>query len=84
MTGIEQHIPDLSEKELERLHANAVRLAQSGTPVQRQQAEALLPPVGAALESHRAQRASTQREARRNSARTKATVGHSSKENPDE
>lgn len=84
MAGIEQRIPDLSEQELERLHANAVRLAQSGTPVQRQRAEALLPPVGAALESHRTAHASTQRDTRRTSAKTKAIVGNSSKENPDE
>lgn len=41
--GIDQRVPDLSGKELEGLHANAVRLAQSGTPVRPHQAEALLP-----------------------------------------
>ena len=40
---IDQRIPDLSDKELESLQANAVRLVDSGSPIQRQQAEELLP-----------------------------------------
>ncbi len=49
MVEIDQRIPDLSDKELESLHANAVRLAASGSQLQRQQAEHLLPLLGAAL-----------------------------------
>ena len=44
---IDQRIPDLSDKELENLHANAVRLEQSGTQIQRQHAERLLPLLSA-------------------------------------
>lgn len=54
---IEDRIPDLSEGELQNLHANAVRLAQSGTPQQREHAERLLPLVAEALERHRAAKA---------------------------
>ncbi len=63
-TGIEQRIPSLSDEELESLHANAVRLAQSGTPVQRGQAEELLPLLGAALEERRATHAASKARAR--------------------
>lgn len=72
--GIDQRIPDLSDKELEQLHANAVRLAQSGTPAQRQQAEQLLPLLGTALDERRAARAAVSSEKRRDSARRKAVA----------
>lgn len=72
--GIDQRIPDLSDKELEQLHANAVRLAQSGTPAQRQQAEQLLPLLGAALEERRAARAAASGEKRRDTTRRKAVA----------
>ncbi|HVK80527.1 MAG TPA: hypothetical protein VM915_07930 [Verrucomicrobiae bacterium] len=49
--SIDQRIPDLSDKELDTLHANAVRLAESGSVQQRQQAEGLLPLIGAELET---------------------------------
>jgi hypothetical protein len=62
--GIEDRIPDLSDKELESLHANAVRLAESGTQQQRQQAETLLPLLGAALEERRQTRVAAQTEKR--------------------
>jgi hypothetical protein len=62
---MDQRIPDLSDKELESLHENAVRLAQSGTERQRQQAESLLPLIDAQLEARRAARAETQAETRR-------------------
>jgi hypothetical protein len=65
---IDQRIPDLSDKELENLHANAVRLAQSASPQQRQQAENLLPLLGAELEERRKLRASAS-QARRRSAK---------------
>lgn len=53
---IDQRIPDLSDKELESLHANAVRLAQSGTERQQRQAENLLPMIGDQMETRRAAR----------------------------
>jgi len=54
---IDQRIPDLSDKELETLRANALRLAGSGTTQQQQQAESLLPLLEAALSERRAARA---------------------------
>ena len=49
--SIDQRIPDLSDKELDTLHANAVRLAESGSVQQRQQADSLLPLIGAELDA---------------------------------
>jgi hypothetical protein len=69
---IGDRIPDLSDKELEHLHANAVRLQASGSAIQRQQAEELLPLLGAALEQRRLARVSAQTEARRANAKKKA------------
>ena len=66
--GIDQRIPDLSDKELETLHANAVRLAQSGTQMQRQHAEELLPLLGATIEERRLARVATSTRARRASS----------------
>lgn len=80
MAGIDQRIPDLSDKELEQLHANAVRLAQSGTQVQRQRAEELLPLIGAAMEERRAARAAAGGEKRRVAVRRKAVA--TAKEEP--
>jgi hypothetical protein len=80
--AIEDRIPDLTDKELERLHANAVRLAQSGTPAQREQAERLLPLVRAALEARTAARAATQRKTRAATAKGKGAVNKTAKDNP--
>ena len=66
---IEERIPDLSDKELENLHANAVRLAESGTDRQRAQAERLLPLLSAAVEERRVARLAAQQDRRRESAR---------------
>lgn len=77
---IEQRIPELSDKELESLHANAVRLAQSGTEAQRRQAEGLLPQLGAAMEERRAARALETAERRRASVKRKATSASAPKE----
>jgi hypothetical protein len=63
--GISDRIPDLSDKELEHLHANAVRLKDAGSAIQRQQAEELLPLLGAALEERRLARVAAQTETRR-------------------
>jgi hypothetical protein len=62
--GMDQRIPDLSDKELESLHANVLRLLDSGTALQRQQAESLLPLIGAQLESRQAIKAEAQAEKR--------------------
>jgi hypothetical protein len=69
--GIEERIPELSDRELESLRANAVRLGASGTPAQRQQAETLLPLLGAALEERRLARVAVQAETRRANAKRK-------------
>jgi hypothetical protein len=62
---MDRRLPDLSDKELENLHANAVRLAQSGTPTQRQQAENLLPLIGIQIEARNKARAEKLAETRR-------------------
>jgi len=64
-------IPDLSDKELETLHANAVRLKDFGSVRQRQQAEELLPLLDAAPEGRRLARIATQADTRRSIARGK-------------
>lgn len=69
--AIGDRIPGLSDKELESLHANAVRLRDSGSAIQRQQAEELLPLLGAALEERRLARVAAQVETRRATARGK-------------
>lgn len=69
---IDQRIPDLSDKELENLHANAVRLEQSGTQQQRQRAEELLPLLVAALEQRREARTAALKTQRRASVKRKA------------
>lgn len=79
MTEIDQRIPDLSDKELERLHANAVRLQESGTPKQREQAASLLPLVAAALEQRRAVKAETQAETRRVATEKRAVTRKAAK-----
>lgn len=72
--GIAERIPDLSDKELENLHTNAVRLAQSGTQAQRQQAEALLPLIGAAMEERRQTRATTAAKTRKTATKRAAVA----------
>lgn len=62
---IQERIPDLSDKELESFHANALRLAQSGTPMQRQRAEEALPLLAAALDERRQTRSAATSQVRR-------------------
>ncbi|MES1156447.1 MAG: hypothetical protein ABUL73_01595 [Alphaproteobacteria bacterium] len=81
---IDRRIPDLSDKELENLHANAVRLAQSGTPEQKRQAEKLLPLIGATLEERRVARAAAQAEKRRSKGQRSAIVSRNLKGDADE
>ena len=77
---IEQRLPELSDKELENLHGNAVRLAQSGSPAQRRQAEALLPLIGAELESRSAARSAAQKLSRRAAAERQGVLRKAMKE----
>lgn len=69
--AIADRIPDLSDKELEQLRHNAVRLQTSGSPAQRQQAEELLPLLGAALEERRLARVAANAKTRRANAARK-------------
>jgi hypothetical protein len=54
---IEERIPDMTDKELENLRANAVRLAQTGSVKQKPEAERLLPLIDAAMESRKSDKA---------------------------
>ncbi|MBK6704137.1 MAG: hypothetical protein IPG56_10560 [Caulobacteraceae bacterium] len=72
--GIADRIPDMSEKELESLRANAERLKDSGSAIQRQQAQELLPLLGPALEEKRAERVAVQTETRRVNTEKRATA----------
>jgi len=78
----DQNLSDLSDKQLEDLHADAVRMAQSGTPAQRRQAEDLLPLLGAVLEQRRAASATTRSDNARVTARRDAIVGRGQKDGP--
>ena len=77
---IEQRLPELSDKELENLHGNAVRLAQSGSPAQRRQVETLLPLVGAELESRSVARSATHKLSRRTALKRKGAIRQALKE----
>jgi|GEM_PF-3164446 len=79
MTEIDQRIPDLSDKELERLHANAIRLKDSGSAKQREQAESLLPLLGVALEERRVARTAAQAETRRAAVEKRASAKKTAK-----
>ena len=72
--AIGDRIPDLSDKELESLHTNAGRLKDSGSAIQRQQAEELLPLLGAALEERRLARVAAQTETRRANVEKRASA----------
>ncbi|MGD9816430.1 MAG: hypothetical protein AB7Q23_04280 [Hyphomonadaceae bacterium] len=76
---IGDRIPDLSDQELESLHANAVRLLGSGSVQQRRQAEELLPLLDAALEERRTAKAAAQVEARRAATEKRTTAKRDSK-----
>ena len=72
--GISDRIPDLSDKELESLHTNALRLKDAGSSIQRQQAEELLPLLGAALEERRLARVAAHTETRRANVEKRASA----------
>ena len=68
---IGERIPDLSDHELENLHANAVRLREAGSAIRRQRAEELLPLVGAALDERNAARVAARTQTRRTNAQAR-------------
>ena len=53
-SGVEGTIPDLPAKELASLHANALRLTQSGAAKMQAEAQRLLPLIEAELEKRKA------------------------------
>jgi hypothetical protein len=55
--AIEERIPQMSDKELDNLLANARRLAQSGAAKQKAEAERLIPIVERAVAERKAKRA---------------------------
>jgi hypothetical protein len=80
MMEMDRRMPDLSDKELESVHANAVRLSQSGTPQQRRQAESLLPLIGEHMEMRRLARRQAAGEARRGKTQRRALSHAAAKE----
>lgn len=52
--SIDARIPEMTDKELDNLQANAQRLAQSGSPAQKAEAARLLPIIEAASQTRRA------------------------------
>jgi hypothetical protein len=81
MTEMDQRIPDLSDKELESLHANALRLAASGSDKQRQQAESLLPLIAEQMETRRAAKTKTQAADKEAAKQRRAEARESAKKN---
>jgi hypothetical protein len=51
--AIEDRIPALTDKELDNLHSNAVRLSANGTAAQKAEATRLMPIIDAAVEDRR-------------------------------
>ena len=60
---IDDRIPQMSEPELANLQANAMRLAASGTAVQKAEAQRILPLVATALEASRIAKSAAQQKA---------------------
>ena len=60
--AIDARIPEFTDKELENLNGNAARLAHSGTPAQRAEAERLMPLIAIELETRVKAKAIAQRE----------------------
>jgi hypothetical protein len=80
MLGMDQRIAALTDKELESYHANAVRVAQSGASRQREEAERLLPVLGAAMEERRLARVAAQAQARRENTERRALARKAARE----
>ena len=62
---IEERIPEFTDKELENLHDNALRLSTDGKPAQQAEAARLLPIITAAMEARRVTRNAELAEKRR-------------------
>jgi hypothetical protein len=62
---IEERIPEFTDKELENLHDNALRLSTGGKPAQQAEAARLLPIIAAAMETRRVTRNAELAEKRR-------------------
>jgi hypothetical protein len=62
---LDQRIPTLTDPELSNLHDNAVRLARSGAPAQKTEAERLLPLIGAEVDARARARSDALAAARR-------------------
>jgi hypothetical protein len=62
---IEERIPEFTDKELENLHDNALRLSTAGKPAQQAEAMRLLPIIAAAIETRRVARNAELAEKRR-------------------
>lgn len=78
---IDERIPAMSDKELDNLHANALRLAQTGKPAQKVEAERLIPIVAAEIDRRRQEKdaaaeakKAAQREARAQAGRKRSTA----------
>lgn len=72
--AIADRLPDLSDKELETVQTNAVRLKETGSVQQRRQAEELLPLLDAVFEERRLVRVATHAETRPRAPKNKKTV----------
>jgi hypothetical protein len=73
--AIDERIPDYSDKELGSLHVNVQRLAQTGSTMQRAEAERLMPLIDAELAARKARapvRASPVRKAAAKKSRAKS------------
>lgn len=70
LVSIQDRIPAMSDGELDALHANAKRLAESGAAAQQADAQRLLPVIGAEVEARAAVRAQAL-QARREALREK-------------
>jgi hypothetical protein len=69
---INERVPGLSDKQLESLHANALRLASRGTPKQQQQAEELLPLLQTEMEQRKIAKTAVQADKRKAAVRAPA------------
>lgn len=78
---IDDRIPAMSDKELDNLQANALRLLHTGKPAQKVEAERLIPIVGAEIDRRRQEKdaaaeakKAAQREARAQAGRKRSTA----------
>jgi hypothetical protein len=70
--AIDDRIPEMTDKELDNLRANAERLAQSGTAAQKAEAARLLPIIETASQARRVTNAAAAAEKKKARAETLA------------